>query len=298
MNIISGNSTISGKIAYVPQVPWIFSSTVRQNIIFGQPFEQKRYDRAVKVAALKMDLKLMEKGDQTLVGERGVSLSGGQKARICLARAVYSDADIYLLDDPLSAVDTKVGAHLFDECIKGILKKKIRLLVTHQVQMLQTATTILIMKDGKIDGRGTYDELAKSGIDFSSLLKREDEEIDDNRELIDSSNSLSKTVPTNSLLKDEDDCDNTQETEPFLRSNSLSKSSNTFLNSRNKSASRGSLNSKKSASRLSIVSKKSVRLRSSVTSLASFMTDGEVSSLKINNRKLTLIQYRLNLSHQ
>uniref|UniRef100_A0A2K5NER8 Multidrug resistance-associated protein 4 n=1 Tax=Cercocebus atys TaxID=9531 RepID=A0A2K5NER8_CERAT len=122
------------------------------------------------------DLQLLEDGDLTVIGDRGTTLSGGQKARVNLARAVYQDADIYLLDDPLSAVDAEVSRHLFELCICQTLHEKITILVTHQLQYLKAASQILILKDGKMVQKGTYTEFLKSGIDFGSLLKKDNEE--------------------------------------------------------------------------------------------------------------------------
>lgn len=113
--IDSGTITIDGKLSYASQDPWSFNASVRSNILFGMPFDQKKYDHVIDVCALKHDLQQLPFNDRTLVGERGVSLSGGQKARINLARAVYRNADILLLDDPLSAVDTSVAEHIFNE---------------------------------------------------------------------------------------------------------------------------------------------------------------------------------------
>lgn len=143
----SGICRVSGKIAYAPQEAWIFSGTIRQNILCGLEYDVKRYKKVVKACALEKDFSLFPNGDLSAVGERGVSLSGGQKARVSLARALYVDADIYLLDDPLSAVDTHVGRHLFDRGIKGYLRDKIRILVTHQLQYLRDVDQILILKD-------------------------------------------------------------------------------------------------------------------------------------------------------
>ena len=143
---LNGSCQVTGKIAYAPQEPWIFSGTIRQNILCGLNYESDRYKKVIKVCALKRDFNLFANGDLTLVGERGVSLSGGQKARVSMARALYIDADIYLLDDPLSAVDTHVSRHLFDKAIKSFLSNKIRVLVTHQLQYLQDVDHILILK--------------------------------------------------------------------------------------------------------------------------------------------------------
>nr|CAD7259047.1 unnamed protein product [Timema shepardi] len=138
----SGSCVVNGKISYACQEPWVFGSTIRQNIVFGSTFNKTRYDEVLRVCALLPDMEQFPQRDLTLVGERGSSLSGGQKARVNLARAVYNDADVYLLDDPLSAVDTHVGKHLFDECINSYLKHKTRILVTHQLQYLTDVDSI------------------------------------------------------------------------------------------------------------------------------------------------------------
>ena len=117
--ISSGHSSCNGKIAYLSQVPWVFSGTFRDNILFGRDFDEQKYNTIIRVCDLIADLECFPKGDLTEIGQRGVILSGGQRARVSLARAIYSEADIYLMDDPLSAVDAKVGKHLFDKCIKG-----------------------------------------------------------------------------------------------------------------------------------------------------------------------------------
>ncbi|PSN42283.1 Multidrug resistance-associated protein 4 [Blattella germanica] len=168
--VSSGVMNISGNISYAAQEPWVFASTIRQNIVFGRPFDRARYKRVVKVCALERDFKQFPHGDLTLVGERGSSLSGGQKARINLARAVYNDADVYLLDDPLSAVDTHVGKHLFNECICSYLEYKTRILVTHQLQYLHDADWIVILNDGKVEVQGTFGDLMGSQFDYAQLL--------------------------------------------------------------------------------------------------------------------------------
>ncbi|KAM5180099.1 ATP-binding cassette sub-family C member 4 isoform 1-T1 [Mantella aurantiaca] len=173
---------IRGRIAYVSQQPWVFSGTVRSNILFGKEYIQEKYERVLRVCALKKDMLQLDDGDLTMIGDRGVTLSGGQKARVNLARAVYQDADIYLLDDPLSAVDAEVGRHLFDKCICHALRKKLCILVTHQLQYLSAAKQILILKEGQTVGKGTFPELLKSGIDFASLLKSGEEEQSQNQE--------------------------------------------------------------------------------------------------------------------
>ncbi|XP_068702097.1 ATP-binding cassette sub-family C member 4-like isoform X3 [Montipora foliosa] len=170
LQIYSGERKVSGTIGYACQQPWIFSGTVKENILFGKEFVKERYLKVLEACALQRDLEVFNDGDSSLVGERGVVLSGGQKARISLARAVYNNADIYLLDDPLSAVDTNVGRELFDKCILGLLKEKVCVLVTHQLQYLTDATSILCLKEGSCVGRGTFSELSMSGLDVKSLI--------------------------------------------------------------------------------------------------------------------------------
>ncbi|KAK3702953.1 hypothetical protein QZH41_002858 [Actinostola sp. cb2023] len=155
----SGHISSSGKMAYVSQIPWIFTGTVRENIIFGKPFDQTKYEKVLEVCDLNRDIHEFPKGDLCVIGQRGVMLSGGQRVRVSLARAVYSDADIFLLDDPLSAVDAKVGQHIFDKCICGELSRKIRILVTHQLQHLHRADEIVVLKEGSILRRGSFGEL-------------------------------------------------------------------------------------------------------------------------------------------
>ncbi|NXQ39329.1 MRP4 protein, partial [Catharus fuscescens] len=172
----SGLINVTGRIAYVSQQPWVFSGTVRSNILFDKEYEKEKYENVLKVCALKKDMELLANGDLTVIGDRGATLSGGQKARVNLARLV--DADIYLLDDPLSAVDAEVGRHLFEKCICEALHQKISVLVTHQLQYLRAANQILILKDGKMVGKGTYAEFLRSGIDFASLLKKDEEVVE------------------------------------------------------------------------------------------------------------------------
>uniref|UniRef100_A0A8C1QRG0 Multidrug resistance-associated protein 4 n=1 Tax=Cyprinus carpio TaxID=7962 RepID=A0A8C1QRG0_CYPCA len=167
---------VKGELTYASQQPWVFPGTIRSNILFGKELQPQRYESVLRACALKRDMELLPDGDLTVIGDRGATLSGGQKARVNLARAVYQDADIYLLDDPLSAVDAEVGRHLFEQCICGILKEKPRILVTHQLQYLKAADQILVLKEGHMVARGTYSELQQSGVDFTSLLKKDEEE--------------------------------------------------------------------------------------------------------------------------
>ncbi|XP_041973568.1 ATP-binding cassette sub-family C member 4-like [Aricia agestis] len=152
----------NAKISYACQEPWLFAGTIRQNILFGLPYNQTLYDKVIQACALIHDLELLPNGDSTVVGDRGVTLSGGQKARVSLARACYRKADIYLLDDPLSAVDTHVGKHLVSECVNGLLRHSTRVLVTHQLHHLKTADKVVILRNGEIEAQGTYKKISNT----------------------------------------------------------------------------------------------------------------------------------------
>ncbi|XP_043704659.1 ABC transporter C family member 3-like isoform X1 [Telopea speciosissima] len=167
---VSGSIKLNGTKAYVAQVPWIQSGKIVDNILFGKEMDKEKYEMILEACSLKKDLELFAFGDQTIIGERGINLSGGQKQRIQIARALYYDADIYLLDDPFSAVDAHTGTHLFKECLLGILGSKTVLYVTHQVEFLPSADLILVMRDGRITQAGKYAEILSSGTDFIKLV--------------------------------------------------------------------------------------------------------------------------------
>uniref|UniRef100_A0A336LRH9 CSON001220 protein n=1 Tax=Culicoides sonorensis TaxID=179676 RepID=A0A336LRH9_CULSO len=181
--IYSGDVYISDSISYASQEPWLFTGTVRQNILFGLPYNRKRYRDVVKHCALITDFEQLPNADQTIIGDRGSALSGGQKARVNLARACYKEAQVYILDDPLSAVDSHVGKHLFDEVMgpNGYLasQKATRILVTHQVHFLKEADWIVVLDQGKVLMQGTFNDLAKSNLDLGKLVQptEPDEEI-------------------------------------------------------------------------------------------------------------------------
>ncbi|KAL2613213.1 hypothetical protein R1flu_024905 [Riccia fluitans] len=167
---ITGSAKLCGTVAYVAQTAWIQTKSVRDNILFGRPMDVERYEDALRTAGLKTDLEQMPYGDRTEIGERGINMSGGQKQRIQLARAVYADADVYVLDDPFSAVDAHTASLLFQECVRGVLKEKTVVLVTHQVEFLQATDCILVMKDGSIVQSGRYDELVREGREFGAFV--------------------------------------------------------------------------------------------------------------------------------
>ncbi|XP_033220102.1 multidrug resistance-associated protein 4-like isoform X2 [Belonocnema kinseyi] len=163
------------RISYASQVPWIFTGTIKENILFGQPYNQVRYDEVTTVCALKTDFKQLPHGDLTHVGDRGMTLSGGQKARVNLARAVYRKADLYLFDDPLSAVDIHVGQHLFQNCILGYLKGNTRILTTHQIHFLPHADTVAIIERGTISYQGSFSEIRSLDSEFMKMLEENTE---------------------------------------------------------------------------------------------------------------------------
>ncbi|XP_007235404.3 multidrug resistance-associated protein 1 isoform X2 [Astyanax mexicanus] len=169
----SGNVTVKGSVAYVPQQAWIQNATLRENIVFGQEKKESWYQTVLEACALVRDLNILPARDATEIGEKGLNLSGGQKQRVSLARAVYRNADIYLLDDPLSAVDAQVGQHIFDRVIgpKGILKNKTRVLVTHGLNFLPQADLILVMGDGEITETGSYIELLNRRNAFADFVQ-------------------------------------------------------------------------------------------------------------------------------
>ncbi|GMI73762.1 multidrug resistance-associated protein 4, ATP-binding cassette C4 [Hibiscus trionum] len=170
MHKISGKVKVCGTTAYVAQSSWIQNGTIEENILFGLPMNREKYREVIKACCLEKDLEMMEFGDQTEIGERGINLSGGQKQRIQLARAVYQDCDIYLLDDIFSAVDAHTGTNIFKECVRGALKDKTILLVTHQVDFLHNVDLILVMRDGMIVQSGKYNDLLDAGTDFGALV--------------------------------------------------------------------------------------------------------------------------------
>lgn len=196
---ISGSIFLNGTVAYTSQDPWIQNATLQENILMGFPMDREKYERVLTVCALREDLKQLPGGDQAEIGEKGINLSGGQKHRVALARAVYCEADIYLLDDPLSAVDTHVGRHLFDECINGELRGKTRVLVTHQLQYVEAADKIAVISNGSIGSFGTFKELRAQGVDFSQF--KHEEEVDE-PSVNETSSLITPPITTSTISKD------------------------------------------------------------------------------------------------
>uniref|UniRef100_A0A8C1VAB1 Canalicular multispecific organic anion transporter 1 n=1 Tax=Cyprinus carpio TaxID=7962 RepID=A0A8C1VAB1_CYPCA len=173
LHSLKGHINIKGSVAFVPQQAWIQNATVMDNILFGSYLDEERYRSVVDACALGPDLDLLPGRDQTEIGEKGINLSGGQKQRVSLARAVYSSADVYLLDDPLSAVDSHVGKHLFERVIgpTGLLKDKTRILVTHGISFLPYVDEIVVLVNGVVSEVGSYDGLRASKGAFSEFLE-------------------------------------------------------------------------------------------------------------------------------
>ncbi|PPR92267.1 hypothetical protein GOBAR_AA28400 [Gossypium barbadense] len=175
---ISGEVQVCGTAAYVSQSAWIQSGNIEENVLFGSPMDKAKYKNVINACSLKKDFELFSHGDQTIIGDRGINLSGGQKQRVQLARALYQDADIYLLDDPFSAVDAHTSSELFKEYIMTALANKTVVFVTHQVEFLPTADLILVLKEGRIIQAGKYDELLQAGTDFKTLVSAHHEAIE------------------------------------------------------------------------------------------------------------------------
>ncbi|XP_054556332.1 multidrug resistance-associated protein 1-like isoform X2 [Talpa occidentalis] len=173
MEKLSGVVHRKGSVAYVSQQAWIQNCILQENILFGSVMQKQFYERVLEACALLCDLEQLPNGDQTEIGERGVNISGGQKHRVSLARAVYSGADIYLLDDPLSAVDVHVGKQLFEKVIgsSGLLKNKTRILVTHNLTLLPQMDLIVVMENGRVAQMGTYQELLSKTGNLTNLLQ-------------------------------------------------------------------------------------------------------------------------------
>eukprot|EP00095_Tigriopus_kingsejongensis_P007287 maker-scaffold313_size211302-snap-gene-0.9 protein:Tk07287 transcript:maker-scaffold313_size211302-snap-gene-0.9-mRNA-1 annotation:"multidrug resistance-associated protein 1 isoform x4" len=172
MDRTQGSINTKGQISYVPQQAWIQNGTVQYNITFGNRFKESTYKRVIDSCALRTDLDMLPGGDQTEIGEKGINLSGGQKQRVSMARATYNGGKLFFLDDPLSAVDSHVGAHMFKHVIgpEGILKNKTRILATHSAKYLPQCDNIVVMKNGEITEMGTYKELLRDDGEFAEFL--------------------------------------------------------------------------------------------------------------------------------
>ncbi|XP_020848542.2 multidrug resistance-associated protein 1-like isoform X1 [Phascolarctos cinereus] len=218
MEKLKGTVQRKGSVAYVSQQAWIQNSKLQENIVFGSVLQKQYYERVLEACALLPDLEQFPNGDQTEIGERGVNISGGQKQRVSLARAVYSGADVYLLDDPLSAVDVHVGKHLFEKVIgsSGLLKNKTRVLVTHNLTILPQTDLILVMESGKVAQMGTYQELLSKSKDFTNLLQisSTQEKVHPSKEV---SQSNYRTIPKDKMMEQKDSLFLDQEKNFFMK---------------------------------------------------------------------------------
>lgn len=207
---ISGETVVRGRIAYAAQSAWIMNASVKENIVFGHRWDPHFYDQTVNACALVDDFRSLPDGDQTEVGERGISLSGGQKARVALARAVYARADVYILDDVLSAVDQHVGRHLINNVLgsNGLLAGKARILATNAITVLKEADYMYLLRDGSILEKGTYQQLMAMRGEIATLIKsatKEDEPEEERSPSIEGMESDDSTTVVASAIQDEYD---------------------------------------------------------------------------------------------
>ncbi|XP_015785720.1 multidrug resistance-associated protein 1 [Tetranychus urticae] len=212
MEKVKGRININGKlrIAYVAQQAWIQNATLRDNILFGKPFNKTKYDKVIAACALGPDLAYLPGGDETEIGEKGINLSGGQKQRVSLARACYSDSDLYILDDPLSAVDAHVAKHIFKNVLSsksGLLRNKTRVLVTNKLDILSKVDSIYVLINGKISETGTFKELMDTRGAFSELVEQFTNRAGEPEEVEVSTNEFSekKSLEISKSVKEEKD---------------------------------------------------------------------------------------------
>lgn len=176
MRVTDGTVRLSTTRAFCPQYAWIQNASVRNNILFGKEYHESWYEQVVDACALTPDLEMLPDGDRTEIGERGINVSGGQKQRLNISRAIYFDADLVLMDDPLSAVDAHVGRHIMDKAICGLLKDRCRILATHQLHVLNRCDRIIIMDEGRISAIDTFDNLMQNSELFRRLMSTSGQE--------------------------------------------------------------------------------------------------------------------------
>lgn len=199
MRVTDGQVRMSTTRAFCPQYAWIQNATVRNNILFGKEYDESWYEQVIDACALAPDLEILPNGDSTEIGERGITVSGGQKQRLNIARAIYFNAELVLMDDPLSAVDAHVGRHIMDKAICGLLKDRCRILATHQLHVLSRCDRIVVMEEGRIHAVDTFDNLMRDNELFKRLMSTsgqedsKEEEAEDADEVADESNEKAAT---------------------------------------------------------------------------------------------------------
>ncbi|XP_041474562.1 multidrug resistance-associated protein 1-like isoform X1 [Lytechinus variegatus] len=202
MEKIDGKVFMQGSVAYVPQQAWIQNATLRSNVIFSKDLHVTKYKHIIKACALARDLEVLPGGDMTEIGEKGINLSGGQKQRVSLARAVYANTDVYLLDDPLSAVDAHVAKHIFGHVIgpEGLLKNKTRVLVTHGISFLPQVDQIIVIVDGSVSEVGSYQDLLDQNGAFAEFLRNYSQDADEKED--EEEEEEDEDIPVNISLED------------------------------------------------------------------------------------------------
>lgn len=210
MTLTDGHVVRGTNISYASQTAWIQNATIRDNILFDTPYDEERYHRVVKACSLEADLKLFPFGDETEIGERGVNMSGGQKARLSLARSVYFNAGTVIMDDPLSAVDPHVGKRLWQDCVLTELKGRTRIIATHQLHVLVDVDYVVCLKNGQIAEEGTYNDLIAQDGEFCALMAQyggvqaeEDEDVNFDDIQPDRSNKQEKVLSVDEKSKAE-----------------------------------------------------------------------------------------------
>ena len=207
MRLTSGKMKLGASRAFCPQYAWIQNATLKENILFGKPYDPKWYNEVIDACALRPDLEILPAGDRTEIGERGITVSGGQKQRLNISRAIYFDADLILMDDPLSAVDAHVGRHIMDKAICGLLKNKCRILATHQLHVLNRCDRIIWMEEGRIQAIDTFDNLMRDHEAFQKLMAptaqeevKEQHKNDDGDEIEEEKKDLKKKKKPKALM--------------------------------------------------------------------------------------------------
>jgi ABC-type multidrug transport system fused ATPase/permease subunit len=216
MRVTDGTVRLSTTRAFCPQYAWIQNTTVRNNILFGKEYDETWYEQVIDACALAPDLEILPNGDQTEIGERGITVSGGQKQRLNIARAIYFNAELVLMDDPLSAVDAHVGRHIMDKAICGLLKDRCRILATHQLHVLSRCDRIIVMDEGRIHAVDTFDKLMRDNEVFKRLMSSSrqedmqeeeeavDEAVDETDEKEPSSKKAAPAKPAAALMQQEE----------------------------------------------------------------------------------------------